>query len=129
MPYSSEWVDPEVFLEHKGVRVYCTYKDNDLMQGPFSYLFSLNNLCDRESCNCEGGACTSTFDVRNLSTWCEPVHPPALLGDSDTPENKAAWNRYYSEEVEKKAVVKAIRKALDSGLLLPPIVEGTPHEE
>ena len=30
MPYRTEWVDPEVLLEHAGVTVYWTYNDDDI---------------------------------------------------------------------------------------------------
>jgi len=123
MPYTTEWVDPEVFLEHKGVKVYCTYKDDDMMQGPYSYLFSLNDLCGDESCGCDGGMCMYVFDVQELPTWREPSHPPYLTGMDDTPENKVAWDKYHAECVKENAAKRAIKEALDLGLLVPPAAE------
>ena len=35
MPYKTIWVEPEVFLEHNGVTVYRTYRDDDIDQGAF----------------------------------------------------------------------------------------------
>jgi hypothetical protein len=32
MPYRKEPIDPEVFVEHKGVKVYFTYDDEDIEQ-------------------------------------------------------------------------------------------------
>ena len=33
MPTQTVWIDPELFLEHQGVRVFHTYKDDDYDQG------------------------------------------------------------------------------------------------
>lgn len=41
MPYSTEWVEPEELLTHKGVTVWHTYKDEDVEQGPSGYWFTL----------------------------------------------------------------------------------------
>lgn len=32
MPYQHEWVEPELYLEHKGVKVYHSYKDDEFDQ-------------------------------------------------------------------------------------------------
>jgi hypothetical protein len=40
MPYQSEWVDPEVAVEHNDKSVYHVYCDNDFEQGPRTYWFT-----------------------------------------------------------------------------------------
>lgn len=116
MPYSTEWVDPEVFLEHKGVKVYCTYKYDDVQQGPRRYSFTLSPLCGEDSCDC-GGRCKNVFDIRELPTWNEPPHPPYLTGEHDTSENRKAWDRWHEDRVEEKHIRAAIQGAIDRGIL------------
>ena len=55
-----------------------------------------------------------SFDVRELSTWKAPEHPPFIDGDA-TPENRKAWMDYQCSGAERKA----IGKALDNGELKP----------
>jgi len=62
MPYSTAWVDPEVFLEHKGVKVYHIYKRDDVCQCPRDYWYSLSRFGSDEDGHSENG----TFDVRDL---------------------------------------------------------------
>jgi hypothetical protein len=56
MPY--RWVDPEFALEHKGVKVYHVYKDDDI-RDPLVYWFTtdINHV--------EG--CAGELDVRDLA--------------------------------------------------------------
>lgn len=58
MPYRTEWADPELFLEHNGVKVYHTYKDDDVDQRQMDYWFTMRCHDDEEH-----------FDVRDLKTW------------------------------------------------------------
>lgn len=58
MPYTTEWTEPDLFLEHNGVKVYHTYKDDHVDQGLMHYGFTLNEYDDEEH-----------FDVRDLKTW------------------------------------------------------------
>lgn len=60
MPYSSQWVDPELFLSHRGIKVYHTYKDDDMEQGSRTYWFTLDPL------EGEGTGGEALFDVRDL---------------------------------------------------------------
>lgn len=118
MPYQNQWVDPELFMTHNGVNVYHTYKDDDVDNGAMLYWFTLNKKCGMGNCECHHpGPCTNSFDVRHLQTWKEPPHPPFLTGDQDTPQNRAAWNRYEESGIMEKHIKEAIREALDSGLI------------
>ena len=61
MPYVTEWQEPEIYLQHKGVTVYRTYVDNELEQGCRTYWFTLN---------AEDFEQEDEFDVRDLQpTW------------------------------------------------------------
>jgi hypothetical protein len=55
MPMNSEWVMPEVFLVHKEVTVYHTYKEDDVSQGVNMFWYTLDPYSD------EGH-----FDARDL---------------------------------------------------------------
>jgi hypothetical protein len=59
MPFTSEWVPPEIFLTHKGVIVYHAYKDNDLSNGKATYWYTMSEREEQEH----------EFDVRELPTW------------------------------------------------------------
>lgn len=71
MPYIHKWVDPDLYLEHKGVKVYRSYKDDDYDQ-QLEYHFQVQ----------KAGATTCyedhmyEFDVRDLVTrdWKGDTH-------------------------------------------------------
>ncbi len=109
MPYTSEWIPPEVALEHGGVTVYPVYKEDDYAQGPRRFQFSLV----MEAGELEDG----TFDVRDLSNWRPADHPPYLTGANDTEENWDAWQRWYQEGVEDRHIMDTLKVAIGSGLL------------
>ena len=90
MPYKTVWVEPEVFLEHEGVTVYHTYKDDDFEQGARWYWFTLQEV---------GGEDEGAFDIRGLDT-----------------DNLLA-NRPPHNSDPRRAV---LRNAIDKGLLKSP---------
>lgn len=57
MPYA--WVKPEVALEHKGVKIYHVYKNDDYDSGPRTFWFGYSIFCDDEGID--------SFDVRDLA--------------------------------------------------------------
>ena len=61
MPYKTTrtWVEPKLFLEHKGVKVYHTYSLDDIDNDPDAFIFTLYNIEDLER----------NFDIRKLSTY------------------------------------------------------------
>src|ERR1043166_31705 len=63
------WVDPELLLEHQGVRVFQTYREDDYGQGARDYWFTANSLCGELDRLCDDQPCRHVFDVRGLSTW------------------------------------------------------------
>jgi hypothetical protein len=84
------WMDPELFLEHQGVRVYHTYKEDDYDQCARRYSFTLHAACGLLDSPCADQPCRHVFDVQALSTWQPPARPPYVCGANDTPENHAA---------------------------------------
>jgi hypothetical protein len=117
MPTQTVWIDPELLLEHQGVRVFHTYKDDDYDQGAKRYWLTLNSLCGELDCLCEDQPCRHVFDVRELSTWKAPVQPPYCTGANDTPKNRNGWEQYW--ELEAAAIRAAITAAIEAGELTP----------
>lgn len=65
MPYRNEWVAPDLFVEHTGVKIYHVYKDEDENEPrEFWYTTSLT----------EGDCSGFDFDVRNLPDYDSADH-------------------------------------------------------
>jgi hypothetical protein len=115
MPYRTIQVKAPLFMRHKGAKVYRIFKNDDADGDIRQYSFTFDPI--------EGGDDQNdgivNFDVRDLSTWAEPPHPPSLSGDGDTPANRKAWKRHRDERVEEKTIKAAIRAALDKGEIGP----------
>jgi len=58
MPWQTSWVDPELFLEYKGVKVYHTYKDDDFEERLMYWYAIYPTGCFHDD--------YIEFDVRNL---------------------------------------------------------------
>jgi len=65
VPYIHEWVEPELFMEHNGVRIYHSYKD-DQYDHLLEYHFQVQ-LTDETEGTTEDDMWE--FDVRDLETW------------------------------------------------------------
>ena len=116
MPYRSIRVKAPLFMRHKGSKVYHIFKHDDADAGDLrTYTYTLDPFEGSDD-DRDGKV---TFDVRNLSTWQEPPHPPFLSGDGDTPANRRAWKRHQADKVEEKAIKAAIRAALAKGEIGP----------
>jgi len=63
-----QWVEPELFFEHDGIRVYHAYKEGD-WQNRLSYHYTL------DPCDEEGGV----FDVRTLPGYEEEADHRRLI--------------------------------------------------
>jgi hypothetical protein len=119
MPYKTEWVEPEVRVEHNGIKVYCTYEDDELEQGASDYWFTTAFDC-REHGNCCPG-CHHLFDVRELATW--RWKPLPLAGHDDPLSPNFGMVRSPEPEPEMfttegdNAIEEAIKAAIDSGEL------------
>jgi len=66
MPYTHEWVEPELFLDHKGVKVYHSYRNDDYGDGPLEYWFQVQLTDDTEGTTEDD---MHEFDVRDLATF------------------------------------------------------------
>ena len=104
MPYSSESVEAELVLEHNGVRIYNTYKNDDIENGSRTHWFTTNEYGNGDD--------AEVFDVRDLSTY-KNTSPPACCGEDDTPENHSAWQVWF--EAEDGVIKAAIMAAIDKG--------------
>lgn len=123
MPYQEKWIDPDIALEHHGVTVYCTYRDDDYDQGASTYYFTL----DPE----ESGDYREDFDIRELDTPAasrlmhskhngrpfiflsgEPFESMDEIGKAYA---KSVLNAYHDKE---PAIIRqALREAIEGGLL------------
>lgn len=75
MPYRNEWVQPKLFLIHKGVMVYHTYKDDEV-DLPYDYHFQAAPS-DAAPVDVEQDA--KDFDIRELTTWVPRGEETATL--------------------------------------------------
>jgi hypothetical protein len=119
MPTTTEWIDPELFFTTSaGVNVFHTYKDDDVDQGRRCYWYTLYSNTDGHS-----------FDVRDFDDdKLLDRHPPYMQGKHNTPENKAAWDRWH-QEGEPAAIRQIITAALDAGRIpLPEDMTDNIHE-
>lgn len=141
MPTKTIGVKPGTFLRRGGVVVYYTYKDDDVDQGEETFYFTTN-----PDGSYDGETDQFYFDARELPTWKAPEHPPFLSapgGSSpeeydaykakhDTPENRAAWDKWHADGVERKAIRAAIHAAIKRGIVTkegvrpPPKPSGLP---
>ena len=115
MPNQTVWCDPELLLEHAGVRVFHTYKEDDLDQRRLRDEFTLDARCSASDARCDSDLCRHVFYVRELSTWRMPEQPPYCTGEHATPENHAAWDRFWQTEAD--AIRSAIIAAIERGEL------------
>jgi len=115
MPTQTVWIDPELLLKHRAVRVFHTYKDDDYNQGARLYEFTLSQVCGELDRLCDDQPCRHVFNVQELSTWQSPEQPPYCIGPDDTPENHAAWERYRA--LEQAAIQTAVKTAIEQGEL------------
>lgn len=87
MPYETIYVPAELFMEHNGVKLYYTYKDNDVQNGTRTYWY--DNI---ENSDDEG---TTAVDVRELHEQMKSAH---------------------SYEIEEGRIA-ILRDAIDAGLV------------
>ena len=126
MPWSSEWIAPELFFKHGGVCVYHTYKHDEFSYGPSGVWFTLHDDGSYDS--------LTSFDIRSLDKEVfpdEPLlegHPPYLTKSNFPDESAAAYEEardglvkwHEDEDGLKKRI---LREAIDRGLLRSPSAE------
>ena len=123
MPTRTVWSEPELYLEHGGVRVFHTYDDDDMDQAVHQFLFTLNPECGLKEHRCDNETCPHVFDVRNLTTWQPPEQPPFCTGANNTPTNREAWKNYWQKQ--DAAIRAAIITAINNGELTAECVRPT----
>ena len=71
MPYKTEWVNNDLAIEHNGVKVYHTYKDDEYDNGLMQCWFLLE----------EDGMNEDSFDVRDIARALDnpPEEPVDIL--------------------------------------------------
>lgn len=110
-PFHTDYVDPDVFLTHKGVTVFHVYKDDDYDNGAREYWFSTSPRAE------EGQP--GEFDVRELSTAVPD--PPYPKGVDYDPKPGSPWEKFYRERKQRQR--EAIRAAIDTGEIKPWVEE------
>lgn len=104
MPWRTDWVDPEIFLEHNGVTIYHSYKDNVALQR-LSYWYTTNP----EYAETIGGEVDPyEFDVRELEVPA-PEAPRRVVEALTPPPNN-----------ETERIADLIRRAIEAGLIRVP---------
>lgn len=119
MPTTTSFVKPEQFLEHKGVKVFHTYVDDDIDQGRKRHWYTLDERGD-----------DSPFDVRDPNLDRHAVlagHPPylnesdpryAAASDSERDQFAVAWQTWLREGgTEDQAIRSVLISAIDAGIL------------
>jgi hypothetical protein len=137
MPIRTEWIEPELALEHAGVSIYHTYKNDDYDRGRTTWWFTTDTGC--------GDDPDFYFDVRMLpapeSGPSLDDHPKYLahnaarsvelgipysewLVSQECKTLEAAWHEWNT--VTKNQVIEAtIRQAIDKGWLTQDGIMGT----
>ena len=114
MPTSAAWTEPELFLEHNGVKVYHTYRDDDMDQGALEYSFTADCGSDEHS-----------FDIREFETEIKLEPGVPFISMSNPEFSKATskqrkhwegawlkWNCVGFDEAKKAILIEAIEKGL-----------------
>jgi hypothetical protein len=117
MPTSSSFVIPELFKVIRGVRVFHTYKNDDMDQGVNKYSYTLDPYSDDHR-----------FDIRLLEVPSLKLldgHPPFQTGtnpvwsnasETDRERIKSEWKK-WQEVGENDAIATIIAEALEANLL------------
>lgn len=117
MPYQTTWVKPALFLRHKNVGVYRTYKCDDI-EDPLANFFTLGQNFSESSGEC--------FDVRELPDYEALVgsKQPSYLTEDNFPlleaspgynKAKVAWEDWH--DLFEKRIAAVIRRAIETGAL------------
>jgi len=105
MPYKSEWVEPDIYLEHNGVRVFYTYDNDDYDDPNFCY-YTTNEDDNTED----------HFDVRDLKSWFpDPNQPEFLKPGVKNPVLEKQWAEYHKRDARNEHFKNVIKAAIDAG--------------
>ncbi|MDE2104551.1 MAG: hypothetical protein KGL39_45370 [Patescibacteria group bacterium] len=109
MPYETRWVAPKRALKHQNVSLYHVYKNDNVEEMILGEFYTTNPNGD-----------DNQFDVRKLSTWTEPPHPPftnTAKNVRDLARLELAWKKYHAAGTEQKHIFKVLRRAIEKGEL------------
>jgi hypothetical protein len=121
MPYRSDWIEPEIALEHGGLFVLHTYKNDDVESGTSGVFFRVsasNDSVDLATVESE----QDSFDVREIPD--PPTgpklsdHPPYLSGktEEERAQLQPLWTAWHNGG-ELAATENTLRYAIDQGWL------------
>ena len=134
MPYTSEWVEPEVFFEHGGVTVYHVYKHDELSDGPRGDQFTVD---PDEGCydDVHDPDKPRTFRIEDLpppATGTSLADHPEFIGSDaaaargirhdqwcEHPDYKVlatAWEVWH-DDIRPKVIKAMLAQAIDNGWL------------
>jgi hypothetical protein len=110
MPYRETWGEPELYLEHEGVKVYHMYKNNQWESGPMTYWFTLDPYAD---------STPEVFNVRSLPAWKKVAKPllDTLCTVKSDPDMKKAMARFREQEPD--LIRQVIILSIEGGVLCP----------
>lgn len=91
----TKWVEPELFMEYKGVKIWHTYKTCDGVATQMEYWYTTDQMED----DCEKSDRRFIFDARELPGWHDPS---------------------YGKRTEEETIKYAIRKNIDKNNLIFP---------
>lgn len=108
MPWQSGFNPNELFLEHNGVRIFHTYKNDETIVRNYHF-GTANDTVDMYD--------KTNFDVRTLPNWTDVPHSP-LSGGLDKVSNHFStkeWSDFLA--AKEKAFRTIIIEAIDAGYL------------
>ena len=120
MPFTTNWIDPEVALEHQGKTIYHTYKNDDYDQMTLTYSFTTDGT---EDCT---EHCFEVRDLKTMPSWQDmESHPPYIdvletyADPLELPRLRALWAIYHKELPAK--IQQVLKEAIEAGVLsFPP---------
>lgn len=114
MPHKKVEVEPELFLEHNGVKVWRTYDDDDITR-PDMHRFT----ADPDYTDCDfGPGGDEHFSVKHHYAGFENPYRAKLPKPTDSQEVWLAWHNGGEQE----AIIETVKWGIDAGLL-----ENPPH--
>lgn len=117
MPFETRWVDPELFLEHGGVKVYHTYKDDDVGHGVHSFWFTLDDGTDEDQFDVRDLAVPNRYLLfPNIEFMCKSNPTYAGMCDEDKEAVKRQWEHWHNAGCSE-AIKSVLKLAIDLGLL------------
>lgn len=123
MPYKEIFVAPELFMTYKGLKVYHTYKNDNLAESRSSYTFALSkeplqDCIDNGLVFCVKDLKTDNRDMLNAHPPFLSVSEPAFRNAS--PAQRAEWQKEWDvwhDRGELAAIKAVIRRAVDMKLI------------